>query len=88
MSGRYILLTPAETLRAPCSAVRHIAFVNTPGLGEDYTMATKRPSFLKRQKELKRMGRALEKREARRERREARKGQAEQAAVPQFESGK
>jgi hypothetical protein len=35
-------------------------------------MATKRPSFLKRQKEQKRHARALEKREARRERREAR----------------
>ncbi len=34
-------------------------------------MATKRPSFLKRQKELKRHTRALEKREARRERKEA-----------------
>jgi hypothetical protein len=34
-------------------------------------MATKRPSFLKRQKELKRTARALEKREARKERKEA-----------------
>jgi len=34
-------------------------------------MVTKRPSFLKRQKELKRAARALEKREARRERKEA-----------------
>jgi hypothetical protein len=34
-------------------------------------MATKRPSFLKRQKELKRNARALEKREARRGRKEA-----------------
>ena len=35
-------------------------------------MATKRPSFLKRQKELKRNARAQEKREARRGRKEAR----------------
>jgi hypothetical protein len=35
-------------------------------------MATKRPSFLKRQKEQKRAARALEKREARRERSETR----------------
>ena len=35
-------------------------------------MATKRPSFLKRQKEQKRNARALEKREARRGRKEAR----------------
>jgi hypothetical protein len=35
-------------------------------------MATKRPSFLKRQKEQKRNARALEKREARNSRREAR----------------
>jgi len=34
-------------------------------------MATKRPSFLKRQKEQKRNARAIEKREARRVRREA-----------------
>jgi hypothetical protein len=34
-------------------------------------MATKRPSFLKRQKELKRNARAMEKREARRERKQA-----------------
>jgi len=34
-------------------------------------MATKRPSFIKRQKELKRTARALEKRQARRERKEA-----------------
>lgn len=33
-------------------------------------MATKRPSFLKRQKEMKRTARALEKREARRGRKE------------------
>ena len=33
-------------------------------------MATKRPSFLKRQKEQKRVARALEKREARRARRQ------------------
>jgi hypothetical protein len=39
---------------------------------EEHTMATKRPSFLKRQKEQKRHARALEKREARRGRREAR----------------
>ena len=35
-------------------------------------MATKRPSFLKRQKEQKRNARAVAKREARRERKEAR----------------
>ena len=35
-------------------------------------MATKRPSFLKRQKELKRTARAQEKRDARRGRKEAR----------------
>ena len=35
-------------------------------------MPTKRPSFLKRQKEMKRTARALEKREARRGRKEAR----------------
>ena len=35
-------------------------------------MATKRPSFLKRQKEMKRTAKALEKRQARRERKEAR----------------
>ena len=35
-------------------------------------MTTKRPSFLKRQKELKRSARAQEKREARKGRREAR----------------
>jgi len=37
-------------------------------------MATKRPSFLKRQKELKRTARAMEKREARRERKQAKSG--------------
>ncbi len=35
-------------------------------------MATKRPSFLKRQKEMKRTAKALEKREARRGRKDAR----------------
>jgi len=39
---------------------------------EENTMATKRPSFLKRQKEQKRNERALEKREARRVRKESR----------------
>jgi len=43
-------------------------------------MATKRPSFLKRQKEQKRSARALEKREARREKKAAR--EAERTAAP------
>ena len=38
-------------------------------------MATKRPSFLKRQKEMKRNARALEKREARKERKERKLGE-------------
>ena len=51
-------------------------------------MATKRPSFLKRQKEQKRNARALEKREARRARKEARttpgEGEPEQTAIPEI----
>jgi|WetSurMetagenome_2_1015567.scaffolds.fasta_scaffold04913_2 hypothetical protein len=42
---------------------------------EEHIMATKRPSFLKRQKEQKRNARALQKREARRDRKEARSSQ-------------
>jgi len=38
-------------------------------------MATKRPSFLKRQKEQKRAARAAEKREARAQRKQAKSGQ-------------
>jgi hypothetical protein len=45
-------------------------------------MATKRPSFLKRQKELKRNERALEKREARRGRREARAAERDNSTAP------
>jgi len=45
-------------------------------------MATKRPSFLKRQKELKRTARALEKREARQGRREARSAERNPAPAP------
>ncbi len=45
-------------------------------------MATKRPSFLKRQKEQKRNARALEKREARRGRKEARAMQRDNPASP------
>jgi ribosomal protein S25 len=46
-------------------------------------MATKRPSFLKRQKEMKRTARALEKREARKERKGATKPPQEDfAATP------
>ena len=45
-------------------------------------MATKRPSFLKRQKELKRNERALEKREARKARREARTTQRDISTAP------
>ena len=50
-------------------------------------MATKRPSFLKRQKEQKRNARAMEKREARRDRRQAKStGSAElPAAEPNAE---
>jgi hypothetical protein len=47
-------------------------------------MATKRPSFLKRQKEQKRNARALEKREARRGRKEARAMQSDLPAAPGF----
>jgi hypothetical protein len=43
-----------------------------PKKSKENTMATKRPSFLKRQKEQKRNERALEKREARRGRKEFR----------------
>jgi hypothetical protein len=46
-------------------------------------MATKRPSFLKRQKEQKRNARALAKREARRDRKQAK--DAEQTAPPEAE---
>ena len=45
-------------------------------------MATKRPSFLKRQKEQKRNERALEKREARRGRKEFRGGENNISAGP------
>ena len=45
-------------------------------------MATKRPSFLKRQKEQKRNARALEKREARKGRREAKATQGDKFGVP------
>ena len=45
-------------------------------------MATKRPSFLKRQKEQKRNARALEKREARRGRKEARALQRDDSTAP------
>jgi hypothetical protein len=46
-------------------------------------MATKRPSFLKRQKEQKRNERALEKRDARRLKKETRS--AEHAGTPESE---
>ncbi len=49
-------------------------------------MATKRPSFLKRQKELKRIERALEKREARRGRKEANKEQSGPSAFSKIDS--
>ena len=45
-------------------------------------MATKRPSFLKRQKELKRTARALEKREARKVRKEARTAERSLSTAP------
>ena len=45
-------------------------------------MATKRPSFLKRQKELKRTERAQAKREARRERKEARATEIDTSTPP------
>jgi hypothetical protein len=45
-------------------------------------MATKRPSFLKRQKELKRTARANEKREARRERKQARSVDSDISMTP------
>jgi hypothetical protein len=45
-------------------------------------MATKRPSFLKRQKELKRTARAQEKREARRGRKETRGMEHDISAAP------
>ena len=45
-------------------------------------MATKRPSFLKRQKEQKRNARALAKREARREKKEAREAGGAITPVP------
>ena len=45
-------------------------------------MATKRPSFLKRQKELKRTARAQAKREARRERKEAKSTQRDVSETP------
>jgi len=45
-------------------------------------MVTKRPSFLKRQKELKRNARAIEKREARRGRKEARAAEHNISTAP------
>jgi len=45
-------------------------------------MATKSPSFLKRQKEQKRIARALAKREARREKNEAKAIERASALVP------
>ena len=45
--------------------------------------ASKRPSFLKRQKEQKRADRALEKREARRAKREAKRAATEAQAPPE-----
>jgi hypothetical protein len=45
-------------------------------------MATKRPSFLKRQKEIKRNTRALEKREARKGRKEARAAERDGSKAP------
>jgi len=45
-------------------------------------MATKRPSFLKRQKELKRTERALEKREARRIRKATKATQPDDSMAP------
>jgi hypothetical protein len=45
-------------------------------------MATKRPSFLKRQKEQKRNAKALEKREARRARKESRTTQPDIPGAP------
>jgi hypothetical protein len=45
-------------------------------------MATKRPSFLKRQKEMKRNARALEKREARKGRKEARAAESQISTAP------
>jgi hypothetical protein len=45
-------------------------------------MATKRPSFLKRQKEQKRNARAVEKREARRARKDARATQGDIPTAP------
>jgi hypothetical protein len=45
-------------------------------------MATKRPSFLKRQKEQKRTARAIEKREARKERKQARSTEQEFSVPP------
>jgi hypothetical protein len=45
-------------------------------------MATKRPSFLKRQKEQKRNARALEKREVRNSRREAKATQGDPSRAP------
>ena len=46
-------------------------------------MPTQRPSFLKRQKELKRAARALEKREARRARTAAKAAGQEESAAPE-----
>jgi hypothetical protein len=45
-------------------------------------MTTKRPSFLKRQKEMKRNARALEKREARKGRKEARAAERNISVAP------
>jgi hypothetical protein len=49
-------------------------------------MATKRPSFLKRQKEMKRNARALEKREARRARKERVHAEPQNSADPGADS--
>ena len=48
-------------------------------------MATKRPSFLKRQKELKRTAKAQEKREARKERKDARAAERLHPTAPDLD---
>ena len=48
-------------------------------------MATKRPSFLKRQKELKRTAKAQEKREARKERKDARTAERLNPSAPDLD---
>jgi hypothetical protein len=50
-------------------------------------MATKRPSFLKRQKEMKRTARALEKREARRARKERTAAEPQGSEAPGADLG-